>query len=75
MAEVAEKQGVQIPDYVWSEIRAAAKAHFNAKVRPELQRAIVKRAKDLLAGGKTRAEVAEELGIGLALLTRWLRAR
>jgi transposase len=75
MAEVAEKQGVKIPDYVWSEIRAAAKAHYNAKVRPELQRKMVMRAKEMLAAGKTRAEVAEELGVGLALLTRWLRAR
>lgn len=75
MTEVAEKQGVKIPDYVWSEIRASAKAHFNAKVRPELQRALVKRAKELLGEGRTRAEAAEALGISITVLGRLLRGR
>jgi hypothetical protein len=75
MTQVAEQQGVKIPDYVWSEIRASAKAHFNAKVRPELQRALVKRAKELLGEGRTRAEAAEALGIPLAVLARLLRGR
>jgi len=75
MTEVAEKQGVKIPDYVWSEIRASAKSHFNAKVRPELQRALVNRAKELLGEGRSRAEAAEALGISLTVLGRLLRGR